>query len=103
MNSIEYNYYSGNYETYTQYNEDKEYFERHYIKAMILVNQNEKLSFAYFVPAEEFIQEAANGDFNEYDGHGYWIDWDGNEICDISWEIGATMPKNAVFVAWYNK
>lgn len=112
MNKIEEDYKNGGYtevingltmNDWNSYYEDKEYTRKVYIQAMLLVNKIEIFSFAYFVPVEEFIQDAINGSFNEYDGHGYWVDWDGNEICGIGWEDGATMPDDAVFVAWYNK
>ena len=112
MDKIEEDYKNGGYtevingltmNDWNTYYADKEYTKKVYIQAMKLVTSIERLSFAYFVPAEKFIQDAINGIVNEYDGNGYWVDWDGNEICDISWEIGATMPDDAVFVAWYNK
>ena len=112
MNKIEEDYKNGVYtevvngltmNDWNTYHADKEYTQKVYIQAMKLATTVEIFSFAYFVPAEEFIQDAINGSFNEYDGHGYWVDWDGNEICGISWEDGATMPDDAVFVAWYNK
>ena len=112
MDKIEKDYKNGEYTevinglTITDWNTyyaDKEYTQKVYIQAMILVTSIERLSFAYFVPVEEFIQDAMNGSFNEYDGNGFWIDWNGNEIDRFSWEDGATMPDNAIFVAWYNK
>ena len=112
MDKIEKDYKNGEYTEvingltmnyWNTYHADKEYTQKVYIQAMMLVTSIERLSFAYFVPVEEFIQDAMNGSFNEYDGNGFWIDWNGNEIDRFSWEDGATMPDNAIFVAWYNK
>ena len=112
MNKIEEDYKNGGYtevingltmNDWNTYYADKEYTRKVYIQAMMLVTSIERLSFAYFVPAEDFIQGAINGSFNEYDGNGFWIDWNGNEIDYFSWEDGAKMPDDAVFVAWYNK
>lgn len=112
MNKIEEDYKNGGYtevingltmNDWNTYYADKEYTRKVYIQAMTLVTSIERLSFAYFVPVEEFIQGAINGSFNEYNGNGFWIDWNGNEIDYVSWEDGAKMPHDAVFVAWYNK
>lgn len=112
MNKIEEDYKNGVYtkvidgltmKDWNTYNADEEYTQKVYIQAMKLVTSIERLSFSYFVPAEEFIQDVMNGSFNEFDGCGYWIDWDGNEIDYFGWGENATMPDNAVFVAWYNK
>ena len=112
MNKIEEDYKNGVYtkranglimNDWNTYYDDKHYTQSIYIQAMKLVNSIQIFSFAYFVPVAEFLQDAINGSFNEYDGHGYWVDWDGNEIGSVSWEDGAEMPDDAFFVAWYNK
>ena len=112
MDKIEEDYKNGGYtevvdgltmNDWNTYYADKEYTRKVYIQAMTLVTSIEKLSFAYFVPAEVFIEQAYQGCFTGYDGSGYWVDWDGNEIGRFSFSAGAKMPDDAVFVAWYNK
>ena len=90
-------------EDYIQYKEDVEYFEKRYIQAMRLVFIKNELSYGgYFAVAEDFIDCAIEGGFNQYDGVGYWVDWDGNEIAPLSFASTATRPENAEFIAWYN-
>ena len=102
MNSLEWDYHTDRYESYAQYQNDKKYYEERYIQAMRLIF-SKNLSFDYFAVAEDFIEQAYSGSFNCCDGIGYWVDWDGNEIEPFSFSARAKKPKDAVFVAWYNK
>ena len=54
----------------------------------------------FIMPAEMFIDEALMGYYTPYDGHGYWLDKDGNQLSLIDFVI---CPEDAVFAAWYNK
>lgn len=81
----------------------KEKLEKRYARAVYLIFTNDRLAFSDLMTVETFITIVNQGGINCYDGCGDWIDWDGNEIGGISWEETATMPDNAMFVAWYNK
>lgn len=52
---------------------------------------------------ENFIKEQECGGFIAYDGTGYYIDFDGNELGHINWYNFYDYPEGTVFVAWYNK
>lgn len=103
MDSIEWDYHTDKYEDYSQYQNDKKYYEEKYVQAMRLIFSKQNLSFGYFAVAEDFIEQAYDGIFTASDGIGYWVDWDGNKIEPFSFSAGAKRPKDAVFVAWYNK
>ena len=82
---------------------DEERLDDLYTHAIQLVFAKERLHNTYLVRAETFKQEVMDGSFNNYDGIGYYLDWDGNEIGGVDCSNMRHIPENAVFVAWYNK
>ena len=68
-----------------------------------LAYTNEKYSFADLYIVEAFSEMQWHGLFNCCDGDGYYLDFDGNELDSINWYEPEDYPKDAVFVAWYNK
>lgn len=103
MSAIEQDYRNKIYEDYSQYEDDKNYFENKYIQAMRLIFSVPRLSYGYLAVAEDFIDQAYEGSFTSYDGIGYWIDWEGNKLGPFSFSAGAKRPEGAEFIAWYNK
>lgn len=52
----------------------------------------------------EFLEDVDCGGISDYDGIGYWLDKDGNEIDSINFDtIPEDIPENAVYVEWCNK
>ena len=103
MNMIEQEYRNKNYKDYSQYEDDKNYFENKYIQAMRLIFSVPHLNFCYLAVAEDFIDQVYQGSFTSYDGVGDWIDWEGNTLGHFSFSAGAKIPEGTEFVAWYNK
>lgn len=52
---------------------------------------------------EDFIAQQINHGFIDYDGFGYYLDWEGNKLGDINWYCFTDCPQGTKFVAWYNK
>lgn len=52
---------------------------------------------------ERFALECDCGGFTNYDGFGYYLDWDGNEIGTVDCDNANSWPEKAEFVDWYNK
>ena len=86
--------------TYNQYHEVQDRINDDYIQAMKLVFTQEEYSYGLFIPAPAFAEDWMRGCFTDYDGIGYFVDWQGNEIGPIDWE---TYTDKVRFVAWYNK
>lgn len=75
----------------------------------ILYAQNIRLQcrakYGHIITVDDFIHWVDEGFVDDYDGGGYFCDWDGNEgdyvLCDNAW-----LQENRAdysFVAWYNK
>lgn len=65
-----------------------------------------KIGFGDCYPIDTFIEEVKDGSFIDYDGSGFWVDSEGNEIspirCNTEW-LKNNQPENARFIMWYNK
>ena len=74
-----------------------------YAQAIIL---NVKQGYGLFYPIDDFIDEVNGGFYTDYDGIGYLLDADGNELghvrCNIK-HLEESKTNGAVYVAWYNK
>jgi hypothetical protein len=73
------------------------------IQAMKLIFTKEDYSYCDLMPIERFVNFAMSGYFIPYDGVGYYVTFDGAELGSINWDNPEDYPKEAVFVAWYNK
>lgn len=65
-----------------------------------------KIGFGDCFPIDKFIQDVEDGYFMDYDGSGYFVNEDGNQIssirCNAEWLRNHT-PEAAKFVMWFNK
>ena len=56
---------------------------------------------------EDFIEDVANGCFIDYDGHGYFLDFNGNRHeplrCDVEFLEKYSDKGDYPFVLWFNK
>ena len=52
---------------------------------------------------ERFASICECGGFNNYDGFGYYLDWDGKELGPVNCSNPLKCSEKAVFVDWYNK
>ena len=95
------NYYETGIFSYKQFCEVRETVDKEYIQAMRLIFSKRNLSFGMVLPVAEFAEEWNDGSFNECDGIGYFLDWDGNELGPIN--NFQDVPEGTRFVAWYNK
>lgn len=85
--------------SYSDYLTMKHKVEIVYTQAMRIIFEREEHSDCLFLPIAEFAEAWDNGFYNECDGFGYFVDWDGNELGVIDWD---NLPEEACFVAWYN-
>lgn len=73
-----------------------------YSKAIELQLQNR---YGFVMPSHMFYEDVEGGFFTNYDGHGYFLDWEGHEqgyvSCDVSWLEDKI--EQYPFVAWFNK
>lgn len=74
-----------------------------FAQGLKLIFTNEHLSYGDLMLVEMFNTCARSGGFIPYDGSGYYIDFNGNELGSINWYNIEDYPEEAVFVAWYNK
>lgn len=81
----------------------QEELDKLYTQAMTLVFTKKELSFGELMTVENFIKEQQRGSLIPYDGTGYYIDFNGNELGYVNWNNFYKYPAEAVFVAWYNK
>lgn len=81
----------------------QEKLEEKYAQMTRLVFSNKRLSFGDLMTIETFIKCQEDGSFVSYDGSGYYLDWDGNELGSVNWRNYNQYPDNTAFVAWYNK
>ena len=70
---------------------------------MKLKSTKEQFSYGDLMLVETFNKYARSGYLIPYDGVGCYVDFNGNELGDINWFNIEDYPKEAVFVAWYNK
>ena len=87
--------------SYSQREEVDKTTDEEYIQAMRLIFTRKELSYGMVLPVAEFAEEWNDGSFNECDGIGYFLDWDGNELGPIN--NFRKVPEGTRFVAWYNK
>lgn len=88
---------------FSQYDDIKEKNVKTAIQAMRLVFTNNNYSFGDLMPVECFIDSVISGYFTSWDGTGYYVDFDGNELGYVNWDDPEDYPEDTVFVAWYNK
>lgn len=86
--------------SYDKYDETRKRINNDYVQAMKLVFTNKHYSYGLLIPAPAFAKAWIDGDYCDYDGIGYFVDWDGNEICPLNWK---KYTDEVRFVAWYNK
>lgn len=94
-------YYDNGLTDYEQFCKVRETVDKEYIQAMRLIFSKQSLSFGMVLPVAEFAEEWNDGSFDECDGIGYFLDWDGNELGPINNFLN--VPEGTKFVAWYNK
>ena len=56
----------------------------------------------FVMPLDMFLKWETEGSLTDYDGHGYWLDKNGERIKLINF-FSDVYPEDAVYVAWYNK
>ena len=85
--------------------EDREYVARtkNIYTQMIQLLFRKQPVCGELMTVEHFALECECGSFNNYDGFGYYLDWDGNEIGTVNCDMANCWPKKAMFVDWYNK
>lgn len=87
------------YEKYEQ----KEALQKLYAKAIELTC---KKGCGFKMPIDDFITDVEGGTFIDYDGIGYLLDKDGEEIggmhCNVSF-LKKAKENGACFIDWYNK
>lgn len=86
----------------TLYNKQEE-LDKLYTQATRLIFSKKEFSFGELMTVENFIKEQECGGFIAYDGTGYYVDFDGNELGHVNWYDFHDYPEGTVFVAWYNK
>lgn len=81
----------------------KEDLQDTYSKAIELTMKD---NCGLIMPIDECINWVEGGSINDYDGHGYLLDKDGEKIgsmrCNVDFLLRAK-EGGAYFVAWYNK
>ena len=87
--------------SYSQREEVDKTTDEEYIQAMRLVFSNKHLAYGMVLPVAEFAEEWNDGSFCDYDGVGYFLDWEGNELDTL--HNFEKVPEGTRFVAWYNK
>ncbi len=83
--------------------DQQEKLEDKYIQMTRLVFTKSTLSFGDLMTIETFIKHQECKGLISYDGSGYYLDWEGNELGGINWIDYNKYPEGTVFVAWYNK
>lgn len=86
----------------TLYDKQEE-LDKLYTQATRLIFSKKEFSFGELMTVENFIKEQECGGFISYDGTGYYVDFDGNELGYVNWYDYHKYPEGTVFVAWYNK
>lgn len=81
----------------------QEELENKYIQMTRLAFTKSILSFCDLMTIETFIEYQESKCLISYDGSGYYLDWEGNELGSINWSNYNKYPEGTVFVAWYNK
>ena len=92
-----------NHINFSTFYDKKEELGKKYAQMTRLAFSIDRLAFSYLTTAENFTAQIKDGSFVSYDGTGYYLDWDGNELGHINWRNPDKWPDKAVFVAWYNK
>lgn len=74
-----------------------------YSKAVIL---NVKHGYGLFYPIDDFIEDVSGGGIIDYDGIGYLLNENGDEIglsrCNVKF-LEDAKSNGAIYVAWFNK
>ena len=81
----------------------QEKLEEKYIQMTRLAFTKSNLSFGELMTIETFIKCQKNGSFISYDGSGYYLNWEGDELGGINWGNYNEYPRDTHFVIWYNK
>ena len=89
--------------SFKEYYDAEEKYRNLYVQAIKLIFSKSNLSYCDLMPLDYFISCAKCGSFIPYDGTGYYVDAEGNELGYINWYNIADCPENAVYIAWYNK
>ena len=67
---------------------------------------NAKIGYGQCFSIKHFIEDVETGGLIDYDGCGYWVNVEGNELgpisCNVEW-LRNNKPKDAKFIMWYNK
>ena len=95
--------YSEIEDSYFEYDKKYEELTNKVAQAIKILFKEEKFSFADIYFVEDFNKSSELGYFNFFDGVGYYVDEEGNELGSINWNNLNDYPKNALFVLWYNK
>lgn len=82
--------------------DEKENLIDHYVHLVKLAF--ERKEFGDLMTVENFERCCQEGSFINYDGHGYYLDYDGNKLGYVDCrDTSEDWPDKAAFVAWYNK
>lgn len=85
---------------------ERDYNEDPYKQAAHAMLIATKIGYGDCYPIDTFIENVKTGNFIDYDGSGFWVDFEGNKInriiCDVKW-LKNNQPENARFIMWYNK
>ena len=88
---------------YKECNDIKEKNIKLAIQAIKLIFTKEDYTYCDLMPIEHFVDSAVSGYFIPFDGVGYYVAFDGTELGIVNCDDPRVYPKEAVFVAWYNK
>ena len=88
---------------FSDYYKKQEELLNSFAQGLKLIFTNKQLSYGDLMLVEMFNICARSGGFIPYDGSGYYIDFNGNELGSINWYNIENYPKETVFVIWYNK
>ena len=82
--------------------EDEDNIDNLYARAICL---QAKKDYGFIMPSHMFYKWVKNGSLTDYDGHGYFLNWEGKRQgysqCCASWLEDKI--EQYPFVAWYNK
>lgn len=59
--------------------------------------------YGYIMTREDFIEAVDSGSFIDYDGHGYFLNWDGEKQDYVHCDVKYLQQFDYPFVEWFNK
>lgn len=85
------------------FSDDKEELQKLCGQLIYLAYTRDTFFWAEFFLIDMFIEIVENGVFNEFNGTGYYIDFNGEKLGMINWNNIKDYPEDTAFIVWYNK